>query len=141
MQTFLPYDDFVQTSRCLDRQRLGKQRVEVLQLLKAFDTGKGWVNHPAAKMWRGYEGKLIDYGHEICQEWKERGYKDTCDEKICAYELVFDVDRLMDPMPPWMGDPAFHLSHKSNLLRKMPDHYRQFWPDVPDDLPYVWPVN
>jgi len=26
-------------------------------------------------------------------------------------------------------------------LRKDPAHYRPFFPDVPDDLPYVWPAS
>ena len=26
-------------------------------------------------------------------------------------------------------------------MRKEPDHYRPLLPDVPDDLPYVWPVH
>lgn len=30
MQTFLPYPDFVESASVLDRQRLGKQRVEVI---------------------------------------------------------------------------------------------------------------
>lgn len=47
MQTFLPYPSFVESAKCLDRQRLGKQRVEVLQLLKALLVpGSGWGNHP-----------------------------------------------------------------------------------------------
>jgi hypothetical protein len=43
-------------------------------------------------------------------------------------------------LPPWLGDEAFHLSHRSALVRKDPDHYRPLYPDAPDDLPYVWPV-
>lgn len=42
-------------------------------------------------------------------------------------------------MPPWLGDPAFHTAHRSNLIRKWPDFYRGRFPDVPDNLPYVWP--
>lgn len=41
--------------------------------------------------------------------------------------------------PPWLGDEAFHRSHQSNLLRKLPEHYGPLFPGVPDDLPYVWP--
>ena len=44
-------------------------------------------------------------------------------------------------LPPWLGDEDIHLSHRSALVRKDPDHYRPFFPDVPDDLPYVWPVR
>ena len=50
MQTFLPYDDFEKTAQCLDRLRLGKQRVETLQILKALLIPKyGWKNHPVVK--------------------------------------------------------------------------------------------
>jgi hypothetical protein len=44
-------------------------------------------------------------------------------------------------LPPWLGDAAFHRSHQSALVRKDPQHYRRFFPDVPDDLPYVWPAS
>lgn len=44
-------------------------------------------------------------------------------------------------MPPWFGREDFHASHRSNLLRKHPDWYRQFGWYEPDDLPYVWPVR
>jgi hypothetical protein len=46
-----------------------------------------------------------------------------------------------DALPPWLGDDELHRSHQSALVRKDPDHYRPLFPDVPDDLPYVWPVR
>lgn len=67
-----------------------------------------------------------------------RGYKDTCFEKISA--LLHYIPFGHHYLPPWLGDPAFHASHRSNLLRKDPVHYGQFgWTEGPD-LPYVWPV-
>ena len=39
----------------------------------------------------------------------------------------------------WLTDDLI-LSHRSNLIRKAPEHYAPLWPDVPDNLPYVWPV-
>ena len=42
-------------------------------------------------------------------------------------------------LPHWLGDEAVHRSHQSALVRKDPEHYRRCFPDVPDDLPYVWP--
>lgn len=33
-----------------------------------------------------------------------------------------------------------HASHRSNLLRKEPEHYTQFGWTEPPDLAYVWPV-
>lgn len=49
MQTFLPYPDFRATAKVLDRQRLGKQRVETKQILLALErpgTPTGWGRHP-----------------------------------------------------------------------------------------------
>lgn len=141
MQTFLPYRNFRLSASCLDNKRLGKQRVEVLQLLDALVNQGGWINHPAAKMWRGYEPALCDYGIAICDEWICRGFKDTCRDKIIAYRGPL-VEPLLVPysVPSWVGNPAFHLAHQSNLVRKLPSHYRRYFPTVPDNLPYVWPL-
>ena len=141
MQTFLAYPDFAMSARVLDRQRSGKQRVEVFQLLNAIDgKTRGWANHPAAVMWRGHEAALAEYGVVVCRDWIARGYKDTMlprleairDEKIMESGLV---------MPPWLGDPEFHLSHQSNLVRKLPEFYSPLFPGVPDNLPYIWPTT
>ncbi len=136
MQTFLPYPDFNRSARSLDRARLGKQRVEVLQILKALAGGGAWSNHPATKMWRGYTNALVAYGVAVCDEWVARGYKDTCREKIRAY---FDRERGQS-VPHWLGSPEFHAAHRANLIRKAPEHYTpQGWRESPD-MPYVWPV-
>lgn len=135
MQTFLPYPDFARSAQVLDRQRLGKQRVEVLQLLHAMHDGGGWASHPATQMWRYYPSALVAYGLAVCDEWTARGYRDTCRAKIVEYESPGDGCVL----PYWVGNPAFHASHRSNLLRKLPAHYSQFGWTEPDDLPYVWP--
>jgi hypothetical protein len=144
MQTFLPVSDYAEAASYLDRQRLGKQRVEVMQILAALSgKSKGWVNHPAVKMWRGYTDSLVLYGFAICDEWINRGYKDTCRGKIADFaslELADVYDHEV-PNPPWLGDEAFHESHQSNLLRKKSDHYDLFNWDVPNDLPYIWPIN
>lgn len=139
MQTFLPYKNFDRTASVLDRQRLGKQRVENLQIMKALVVpGSGWGNHPATKMWSGSEEYLVLYHRAITKEWVDRGYKDSCWEKMA--DLIGPIV-LGTRKPSWLGSSPFHLSHQSNLVRKDPDHYREFFPDVPDDLPYVWPIN
>lgn len=133
MQTFLPYPDFRMSAICLDQKRLGKQRVECIQILNAMDGG-GWKNHPATVMWRGFVPALAAYGMAICKEWMERGYKDTCRWKLeshCIPEYL---------LPPWIGGPI-HASHRSNLLRKMPEYYGHFGWTESNDLEYVWPVN
>lgn len=144
MQTFLPYPHFNLSAQCLDDKRLGKQRVECLQILGAIaNPSKGWQNHPAVNMWRGHEVALINYGIAICEEWIRRGFKDTCHGKLLEYRLIFPnlFEDTLTSLPTWLGDEEFHLSHKSNLIRKMPSHYQQLWPDVPDNLPYVWPTK
>jgi len=126
MNTFLPYPDFALSARCLDRARLGKQRIEVLQLLRGQ-----WPNHPASRMWRGYEVALCHYGWAICDEWLERGYKDTVRQQLHVEGSYV--------APWWLGDPEFHASHRSNLLRKSLLHYSSYgWEESPF-LPYVWP--
>ena len=142
MQTFLPYPDFAESARVLDLLRLGKQRVETLQLLNAlFVEGHGYRHHPAAKMWRGWEPALATYGLVICARWVELGRADTCAAKIedRLGVAVPALDQL--ELPAWLGEPAFHAAHQSSLLRKDPDHYGPLFPGVPDDLPYVWPAG
>jgi hypothetical protein len=138
MQTFLPYADFKRSAAVLDRQRLGKQRVEDLQIMKALTVPDyGWKNHPATKMWEGYEQALLEYHNAICDEWTSRGYKDTCKEKAAL--LIPPLSKII--YPSWLMDWEFHASHRSNLLRKDPIWYGQFgWQETPD-IEYVWPTK
>lgn len=137
MQTFLPFADYIKSAESLDRQRLGKQRVEVKQLLRALrGESKGWTNHPAAKMWAGYEKQLAVYGVAVCVAWRARGYKDSL---LPYFEEL--TAQYPDILPTWLGDTAFHRSHQSNLVRKDPVFYGAKFPGVPDNLPYVWPTG
>jgi hypothetical protein len=151
MQTFLPCRGFTDSARVLDPRRLGKQRVEAIQVLRALTVaGYGWRHHPAAAMWAGYEEALVRYGLAVCGVWCDLGNADTC-----ATTLVDDLTRTVGQhsvrteeelsaageLPPWLGEEAFHRSHQAALVRKDPEHYRRYFPDVPDDLPYVWPES
>lgn len=139
MQTFLPFPDYGTSAAVLDQKRLGKQRVENLQIMTALMTGKGWTNHPATLMWRRYEWALLQYQFAICHEWTDRGHKDTCYEKT---KDIYDKNRKWLEeliLPYWTGNARFHLSHQSNLMRKDREHYSQFFPGVRDDLEYYWP--
>ena len=134
MQTFLPYASFQKTAQVLDNKRLGKQRVETYQILRALTgTTKGWVNHPATVMWRGYEFALCQYGITMCVEWEYRGYRDTLLDKFAEYANQFDNTG----NPWWLGFQPLHISHQSNLYRKDAIHYKDFVV-APLDLPYVW---
>lgn len=144
MQTFLPYADFAASSIALDERRLGKQRVETFQILRALTwPDYAWKNHPAVRMWRGFVPALVAYGLANCAEWVRRGNADTVETSL----LTFTNGRRPDPgalvrggqLPPWLGLPALHLSHRSALLRKDPEFYRPLFGEIPDDLPYLWP--
>lgn len=149
MQTFLPCRDFAESATLLDPRRLGKQRAETIQVLRALTVpGYGWRHHPAAAMWAGYEEALVRYGLAVCEAWLARGHVDTT-----AATLLNDLKAgtgvgaareqhalaTAGELPPWIGDRAFHDSHRSSLVRKDPAFYRPLFPDVADDLPYVWP--
>jgi hypothetical protein len=142
MQVFLPYKCFEQSAKVLDMKRLGKQRVEVLQLLNSItkiknnEPYKGWSNHPCRKMWHNYSNALVVYGQAICKEWLSRGYKDTCYDKITSFYNPNEET----VVPSFVGDDNFHESHRSMLIQKKPDFYRSLFPDTPDNLEYIWPV-
>ncbi|MFD7713218.1 MSMEG_6728 family protein [Streptomyces sp. NPDC059785] len=151
MQTFLPYPGFLSSAAVLDPARLGKQRVEALQVLRGLTVpGYGWRHHPAVRMWIGYEEALVRYGLDMCGVWSAEGRADTC-----AVTMVTDFTRhrpggevrtqeelvAAGELPPWLGDEDFHRSHRSALVRKAPEVYAARFPDVPDDLPYVWPAS
>ena len=134
MQTFLPYADFKQSAQCLDMKRLGKQRVEALQIhniVSGKRTSGGWINHPALLMWQGHADALADYHNAMIDEWVQRGYKNNMP--------YLPIDSAMIHYPQWLGVEALHASHRSNLLRKQSDHYNAYSWSEPSDLPYYWP--
>jgi hypothetical protein len=110
MQTFLPYPDFEKSAKALHFKHLGKQRVETKQIFNALTQNKGWVHHPATKMWAGYEYQLLQYGKAICEEWIGRGYNDSLLEQFTAAQVGLKDTGL----PPWMGTKMFHEAHRSN---------------------------
>jgi len=81
--------------------------------------------------------------------WTDLGFGDTCALTIATDLREADVAVVRTQaelaaagaLPPWLGDEELHRSHRSALVRKDPAHYRPLFPDVPDDLPYVWPVR
>ncbi len=149
MQTFLPVADFEDGARLLDSPRLGKQRVETLQILRALELPDyGWVSHPVVRMWRGRTPALVAYGLAMVRVWRERGFADTTETLIGEFapEVIGTSQAELAAaglLPSWVGDEALHLSHRSNLIAKDPDYYRARFTELfgpePDDLPYVWP--
>lgn len=167
MQTFMTSPDWVSTARHLDYRRLGEQRLECKQILAAlgyevtpegtlhrtqphslyFEVGldpsgqrttsvcrihatKGWVNHPCTKMWRGYHEALAEYQRVMIEEWVSRGYNNTM-LRVKPADLFL--------LPHWYDDERVYASHRSNLLRKAPEHYGKFGWSESSDIPYFFP--
>jgi len=169
VQTFVPVPSMVKSMRCLDTRRLGKQRVEGIQILittLGMSPKDGWANHPATLMWEDCAPALALYTLAACTEWKRRGYADgisvglralfgAVDPDVALGSPLYSVQRLGwyaktegpfallpwdDLSPWWWGDDRVHSSHRSNLLRKDPKHYGQFgWKDDPAKE-YYWPT-
>jgi hypothetical protein len=143
MQTFLPFADFAMSAAVLDNKRLGNQLRENKQIMTALMLNRGWVNHPATLMWRKYEWALCQYHEAIYREWTyERGFKSHTQ----TYDDLFDIYERgktwteAKVWPYWLGDPTFHDSHKSTLLRKNPAHYAQYFAGYDPTVEIVYPM-
>lgn len=160
MQTFItiPTADFSATARSLDRLRLNKQALEAWQIMMTnlamdpdgnYREPRGWRNHPAVKMWRGYEIALFNYIKAMADEWTYRGYStsildkaESTINKAIDQNLIFTYD-----LPYWVKDVSLYSqiasSHRNALLVKDYNWYSQFnWPEDlgtrPDNYEYVW---
>ena len=134
MQTFLPYPDIEQSVKCLDNKRLANQRKEAKQIIQTIlENKKSWSNHPAVTMWRDNVTCLNFYCNHCIQAFEARGFKNIILTEYCLNEEVV--------YPYWWNDTRFHDSHKSNLLRKYPEHYSKFGWNVLPNLDYYWPMR
>lgn len=125
----------------LDKKRLNKQKVEANQILKAsMGLTKGWVNHPAVLMWKGYSNALKYYFNEITNACIRRGFKNNMnfyeftEEQLNNIEYQTVQDYLQNGIPigasrdkiifPWwfQWKPLIY-SHQASLVRKFPNYY------------------
>jgi hypothetical protein len=148
MMTFRPYKSHVQSARVLDDRRLGKQRVEAMQIMQAAFSwmtnehgGKvGWSHHPVVMMWAGQEnpyidhacGKihlrdLINYHYHMANQWQARGFAHNHQHRIIPYLLALrgSEELFADHPLPW--DKEQETAHKRILLKKDPEWYGQYW--------------
>ena len=130
MQTFLPYSNFQKTAEVLDYRRLGKQRVEGMQIINTIlnPKQKGWQKHPIVIMWTPYVQALMLYTNTMINEWVKQGYNNNM--------KLYEIRSIQ--FPHWLGKKSFHSSHRANLLRKDYDYYSKYeWKENPES-PYVW---
>jgi hypothetical protein len=167
MQTFIPLatTDPNKIAEIIDNKRLHKQALEAWQILMVLleidpegnpRKPKGWVNHPAVKMWRGNEAALYLYAQAMVREWKHRGFKSTLREKLHStvtkshnLALLMQLSTDNASAPQWMADQSLFeeiaSSHRKALLVKDYKWYSQFnWPEdsgvTPTGYDYIWPL-
>ncbi len=133
MQTFLPYKDFDKSAHALDNKRLNKQVLEGYQILKVLnnpDPRAGWRNHPAVKMWRGFENALFVYILAMVREADRRGIKTDKNKENLFNLRVATIKNWGNGMPEWYNNKAVMskvtTTHKANLYLKDEVFYHDF---------------
>jgi hypothetical protein len=142
MQTFLPYKDFDKSAQALDSKRLNKQILECYQILKVLsnpDPRAGWRNHPAVKMWRGYEHLLLNYTMTMVAEADKRGIK--TDKNVANIMALCETEGMYwgSDVPAWYEDDIvmkrLTTTHKANLYKKDPMYYFDFFSSLAKSNP------
>lgn len=129
------FNYFVRCALTLDYKRCGKQRVEakqILTILEGTNKRKGWDNHPAVHMWRGFEEALKLYINAHIYVWiNHHKYKNT----MKTYHVTNVI------VPPFISNKHFVRRHQSNLMGKDPVFYGKYQWDVPLQVGYYWYRN
>ena len=158
MQVFLPEHTYRDCAQALDQKRLVKQLLEGRQILSALaGETKGWVNHPATRMFKGYEGELVSYLLQIKIEMQERGYKweNNWDTITGTWTKYFKpkhgtILELPDYLKPGHPDNLrIIITHRGRLYEKAPELYPQYQHESTiyrqyvccDRCNYYWPTH
>lgn len=141
VNTFIiyPYENnFSATAKALDKRRLFKQILEAQQIYNNLTTeeeeGKGYKNHPAKLMWKGYEKLLNNYINDMKAEYNKKGKKKL---ELTPYEKINKKD-----LPWWINLAHLIYSHRASLRRKDEFFYSFLegtYPERYDLLGYFWP--
>jgi len=148
MQTFVPFDNFEDSAAVLDSKRLNKQLLEgrqIYKILASNQTSGAWVNHPAVKMWRGFDTALFEYLRVIKDECLYRNIQTEKNWNALTEMHEWNWHRGNSiVMPHWWGNDKVHQSHRNNLYRKDSEHYAEFVNDsfvsCCEKCNYFWPV-
>lgn len=144
MQVFLPESTFAKCAEVLDTKRLVKQLLEgrqIMNVLAGEQPSKGWKNHPAVKMFEGYETTLYSYLRAIRDEMQQRGYKWEKNWTVIQdlYDRHFSND--LQGYPFWMRDSESWnrvvITHRGRLWEKDPIHYAQYETEGKNFMNYV----
>jgi hypothetical protein len=152
MNTFLPYADFMESAKVLDKKRCWKQVVEAKQIIDVLELkqrvqiasdghasiGKTipWSNHPAVKMWEGYILPLKRYYNIFLNYCVSHHRINT---KLSYMTNYLDLDNWE---PWWLGNEDFHRAMRSRLIEKDREFYLPLFPKDEgfNGGKYFWPV-
>lgn len=169
MMTFLPYPDFRKSAQTLDKRRCFAQVREAKQILNVLEgKSKGYKNHPAVLMWKGFEKELKHYYNIFLNECLEiHKIKTNYWYEDCYYsygvrtEAVIvnnNHDVIHEPLnyfvdneipswernkPFWLGQEPFHRAMRARLIEKDPEFYGPKFLDQDRGYnggKYWWPV-
>lgn len=157
MQVFLPETNFQRCAEVLDYKRLVKQLLEgrqIMSVLAGESPSNAWKNHPAVKMFAGYEHDLYFYLKAIRNEMQQRGYKWENNWAVIqdTYKRNF-VDQPYE-IPFWMLDEDMYgriiTTHRGRLWEKDREYYAQYQTEgnvfmefvcCPDKCTYFWATH
>ena len=149
----------------MDKKRGWKQVVECKQILCALNykfapddwkTSPSWskrpyLNHPAVKMWAGYEDLLALY-YNVFLEHAIEAFSINTDLKPIKNSHVTEYKKLLSrtdlsegtapgKFPFWFFNENFHRAYRSRLIAKDPDYYRDKFPGDEgfNGGKYLWP--
>jgi Pyrimidine dimer DNA glycosylase len=156
MQTFLPSKDFDVSANMLDSKRLNKQILETYQILKVLssnDPKAGWRNHPAVKMWRGFEHALFVYALAMVKEADKRGIKTDKNMDNLINLRVANIANWGHGFPQWYQNSSelkrVTTTHRARLFVKDRYFYNAFEVSYYDNnnkpccegCNYYWPTH
>jgi hypothetical protein len=159
VNTFITSNSLEECAKNLDYRRLGKQRVECLEIINSIENPtKGWKNHPVSIMWKDHVDALKLYCNYMINEWIVRKFSNNMvyyffgeeifdvnciffDIKTKKYEKVPKNSKYTIFFPKWFKWKEFQLSHQASLLRKDYNFYIKKFELNEDFLNsgYIWP--
>jgi hypothetical protein len=145
--TWLTYRSWGRTAADLENATLKLQMrnsVTIMDILTGIKPDHPKANHPAVKMWQGYEYALGIQCMSLGMEWTfKRGFAE-CEEFWAMSRAIKEIKKVERDfayeVPPWSRDAYLLLSHRSNLYRRDPVTYKGKWKKCPENWPYLWPV-
>lgn len=128
MQTWITDKDFSKSASNLNRHHLHANIYESIHILaslldctdKLVNPKRNVKNHPAAKLWKGYEGYLYFYIEFHLSAWHENGYESHINSKnlyMIAKQLTLYSYYMDEKNIVWITDELIQ-THRSVLIQK-----------------------